>query len=154
MTIAIGDLMPDMTLPATGEQNVSLRDLNGQTVVLYFYPRDDTSGCTQEGKDFTDHYAEFQTLKVRILGVSRDTVRKHENFKAKYQFPFDLLADTEETLCDAFDVIKPKTMFGKPVKGIVRSTFIFDSNGVLKQEWRKVKVEGHVQEVLDVVKNL
>jgi len=153
-TISIGEQIPDISLPATSGKTINLRELKGQPLVLYFYPRDNTPGCAQEGQDFRDHYAQFQALGAEILGVSRDTVRKHENFKAKYTFPFELLADTEETLCDAFDIVKPKTMFGKPVRGIVRSTFLFDKHGVLQQEWRKVKIDGHVTEVLAAVKNL
>lgn len=154
MTISIGEPIPDLSLPATSGNTISLHDCLGKPLVLYFYPRDNTPGCAQEGQDFRDHYAEFQAAGAEILGVSRDTVRKHENFKAKYEFPFELLADTEETLCDAFDIIKPKTMFGKPVRGIVRSTFLFDKDGVLQREWRKVKIDGHVAEVLAAVKAL
>ncbi len=154
MSLHIGDSLPDLSLPATGGQSIHLPDLKGHILVLYFYPRDNTPGCTQEGQDFRDQYAEFQALNARILGVSRDTLKKHESFKAKYAFPFDLLADTEENLCNAFDLIKAKTMFGKPVRGIVRSTFLFDCAGVLQREWRKVKIDGHVQAVLNAAKNL
>lgn len=154
MVISIGEQIPDISLPATSGKTISLRECIGKPLVLYFYPRDNTPGCAQEGQDFRDQYAEFQAIDAEILGVSRDTVRKHENFKAKYEFPFELLADTEETLCDAFDIVKPKTMFGKPVRGIVRSTFLFDKAGILRQEWRKVKIEGHVAEVLATVKAL
>jgi peroxiredoxin Q/BCP len=117
-------------------------------LVLYFYPRDDTPGCTQEGQDFRDLYAQFQASQIQIFGVSRDSVKKHEKFKAKYEFPFALLADEEEALCNVFNVIKPKNMYGKQVRGIERSTFLFDSQGILRQEWRKVKVPNHAQEVL------
>lgn len=150
----IGDSLPNITLPATGEQQINLTDLQGQPLILYFYPRDNTPGCTQEGEDFRDQYAEFQALNARILGVSRDTVRKHENFRKKYGFPFDLLADEEEVLCNHFDVMRDKNMYGKKVRGIERSTFIFDSEGVLKLAWRKVKVPGHVEEVLAAVRAL
>ncbi len=144
----IGDALPDISLPATGEQEINLAQLTGQTLVLYFYPRDDTPGCTQEGQDFRDLYAQFCASNIRILGVSRDTVKKHEKFKTKYEFPFDLLADEAETLCNLFEVMKQKNMYGKQVRGIERSTFLFDNTGVLRQEWRKVKVPNHVQEVL------
>lgn len=150
----IGDRLPKLSLPATGNQTITLSNLKGKPLVLYFYPRDNTPGCTQEGQDFRDHYAEFEALNVVILGVSRDSVKKHENFKTKYEFPFDLLADEDETLCELFAVIKPKNMFGKQVKGIERSTFLFNKKGVLCQEWRKVKVPEHVQAVLDAVKAL
>ena len=154
MPISIGDKLPDIKLDATGGDSVNLKDCAGQVLVLYFYPKDNTPGCTQEGQDFRDKFAEFEQLGVKILGVSRDTLKKHENFKAKYTFPFELLADPEEVLCNAFGVMKDKKMFGKPVRGIERSTFIFDKAGVLKKEWRKVKVDGHVDEVLEAVKTL
>lgn len=154
MSIEIGDQLPDITLPATSNQDINLSQLSGQVLVLYFYPRDNTPGCTQEGEEFRDQFAAFTDLNVRILGVSRDTVKKHESFKTKYSFPFELLADTEEALCQHFSVMKDKKMFGKPVRGIERSTFIFDANGVLQKQWRKVKVDGHVAEVLAAVKAL
>ncbi len=150
----IGDKLPKLSLPATGNQIIKLSDLKGKNLVLYFYPRDNTPGCTQEGEDFRDQYAKFESLDTTILGVSRDSVKKHENFKTKYEFPFDLLADEDETLCNLFLVIKPKNMFGKQVKGIERSTFLFNKKGVLCQEWRKVKVPEHVQVVLEAVKAL
>ena len=120
-------------------------------MVLYFYPRDNTPGCTQEGQDFTAKFAEFQSRNALVLGVSRDTVKKHENFKAKYDFPFELLADVDEVLCEAFSVMKNKKMFGKDTRGIERSTFIYDKDGVLQKMWRKVKVDGHVDEVLAAI---
>jgi len=147
----INDQIPAITLPATGDQDIDLRSLQGKKIVLYFYPRDDTSGCTQEGKDFTEHQAEFDQHNTVILGVSRDSIKKHENFKAKYSFSFDLLADEDELLCHAFEVIKPKMMFGKLGKGIVRSTFLFDEQGLLQQHWDTVKVEGHVLDVLSAI---
>ena len=148
------DRIPALTLSATGQQDIDLSSLQGKKVVLYFYPRDNTSGCTQEGEDFRDHYAEFSQHNTVILGVSRDSVKTHEGFKAKYNFPFDLLADRDEILCQAFDVLKPKMMFGKTGKGIVRSTFLFDEQGILQQSWSKVKVDGHVLDVLDAIKKL
>ncbi|MCV6639588.1 peroxiredoxin [Candidatus Albibeggiatoa sp. nov. NOAA] len=154
MTMEIGSPLPDITLPATNNQDIKLASLKGQVVVLYFYPRDNTPGCTQEGKDFTEKFTEFQNRNVLILGVSRDTVRKHENFKAKYTFPFELLADVDEVLCEAYGVMKNKKMFGKDTRGIERSTYIYDKAGTLQKVWRKVKVDGHVDEVLAAVDEL
>ena len=152
--IAIGDPVPDIALPATGGQSLSPADFKGRWLVLYFYPRDATPGCTQEGQDFRDHYPAFQALNCEILGVSRDSVKKHENFKAKHGFPFELLADEEEKLCQAFDVIKEKNMYGRKVMGIERSTFLIDPEGMLRHEWRKVKVKGHAEAVLEQLKAL
>lgn len=146
--------IPNFKLPATGEQVISLSKLKGKNVVLYFYPKDSTPGCTQEGLDFRDNHAKFKRANTVVLGVSRDNLRSHERFKEKQEFPFDLLSDEDEELCKLFDVIKPKVMFGKKVKGIVRSTFLIDAKGVLRQEWRKVKVAGHVDDVLAAVKAL
>ena len=123
-------------------------------MVLYFYPKDNTPGCTTEGQNFRDLYAEFTALDTVILGVSRDSVKTHENFCAKQSFPFDLLSDKDESLCTLFDVIKEKNMYGRKVMGIVRSTFLIDKEGVLRQEWRGVKVPGHVDAVLEAVKAL
>ncbi len=145
------ETLPALTLAATGDQNIDLQSLKGQKLVLYFYPKDNTPGCTQEGQDFRDQFAEFTARHTRILGVSRDSVRSHENFKKKYDFPFDLLADTEEALCNAFDIIQPKMMFGKQRMGIVRSTLLFDENGQLQKTWSKVKVTNHVSEVLAAI---
>jgi len=153
-SVSLGKKVPDFTLPATGNQEISLKQLKGRNVVLYFYPKDSTPGCTSEGQDFRDNYQNFQKLNTEILGVSRDSIKSHENFKAKQGFPFDLLSDKEETLCQLFDVIKEKNMYGKKVMGIERSTFLIDAKGVLRQAWRKVKVKGHVDEILDAVKAL
>lgn len=150
----VGDTLPNLSLPATGNKTITLSDLLGNNVVLYFYPKDDTPGCTQEGQDFRDNYEVFSTLNTVILGVSRDDVKKHEKFQAKYNFPFDLLSDENEQLCQLFDVIKPKNMFGKLVKGIERSTFLFDRQGILRHEWRKVKVPGHIEQVLAATRAL
>jgi len=125
-----------------------------KNVVLYFYPKDSTPGCTKEGEAFRDHYAEFEALDTVILGVSRDSLKRHENFKAKYDFPFELLSDEDETLCQMFDVMKLKKNYGREYMGIERSTFLIDKAGVLRQEWRKVKVKDHVEEVLAAVKAL
>ena len=139
---------PAFELPATGGKSFRLGDAKGRTVVLYFYPKDNTPGCTTEGQQFRDLYAEFQDANCDVYGISRDSLKSHENFKTKMAFPFDLLSDAEETACKAFDVIKMKNMYGKKVRGIERSTFLVDADGVLRREWRKVKVDGHVAEVL------
>ena len=149
-----GKKVPDFTLPATGEQEISLSALKGKNVVIYFYPKDSTPGCTREGQDFRDNIAKFRRNKTVVLGVSRDSIKSHENFKAKQEFPFELISDKDEELCKIFDVIKMKNMYGKKVRGIERSTFLINNKGVLKQEWRKVKVDGHVDEVLDAVRAL
>ena len=151
---AIGKKAPAFKLPATGDQEIALKDLKGKNLVLYFYPKDSTPGCTTEGQDFRDNYKEFLKHNTEILGVSRDSLKRHENFKAKQEFPFELLSDEDEVLCNLFDVIKEKKLYGKTHMGIERSTFIIDSKGVLRQEWRKVKVKGHVAEVLEAVKQL
>lgn len=153
-SVTTGKKVPDFTLPATGDQEISLKQLKGKNVVLYFYPKDSTPGCTTEGQNFRDLYPEFQKHDTEILGVSRDGIKAHENFKTKQDFPFELLSDKEETLCQLFDVIKEKNMYGKKVMGIERSTFLIDAKGVLRREWRKVKVKGHVDEVLEAVKEL
>ena len=152
--IEIGTQVPNFKLASTGGKTVSLSEFQGKTVVLYFYPKDDTPGCTLEGQDFRDHAADFQKLNAVVLGVSRDNVSSHEKFKDKYELNFDLLADEDETLCNMFDVIKEKNMYGKQVRGIERSTFLVDNQGVLRQAWRKVKVDGHVTAVIDAVKQL
>ena len=146
--VAIGKKVPAFSAPATSGRTVSTQDLAGRPFVLYFYPRDDTPGCTMEGEAFRDHYAEFKRRGVEIFGVSRDTLASHEKFKTKLGFPFDLIADPEEKLCAVFAVMKDKNMYGKKVRGIERSTFLIDAGGVLRNEWRKVKVDGHAQEVL------
>jgi len=150
----IGKKITDVTLSATGDQNLKLSDFKNKNIVLYFYPRDSTPGCTREGQDFRDDIAKFRRASTVILGVSRDSVKSHENFKTKQAFPFDLLSDADEKLCQQFDVIKEKNMYGKKVMGIERSTFLIDKKGVLQQEWRKVKVAGHVAEVLSAAKEL
>lgn len=147
-SITLGKPVPDFQAVATGEKTVRLSDFSGQWLVLYFYPKDNTPGCTQEGQAFRDHSKQFAAANAAIVGVSRDTVRVHEGFKAKQQLPFDLLSDADEVLCQLFDVIAMKNMYGKQVRGIARSTFLIDPNGVLAYEWRKVKVKGHAEEVL------
>jgi len=152
--IAVGKAVPDFALPATGDKTIRLSELKGKKVVLYFYPKDNTPGCTLEGQDFRDLHAKFKRADTVVLGVSRDSVKSHEGFKAKQEYPFDLLADEKERACKIFDVIKPKNMYGKQVMGIERSTFLMDAKGVLRREWRKVKVDGHAAEVLEAAKAL
>jgi peroxiredoxin Q/BCP len=152
--VVIGKKVPAFSLPATGDKDISLADLQGKNLVLYFYPRDSTPGCTTEGQDFRDKIQTFRRRKTVILGVSRDSLKSHENFKTKQQFPFDLLSDADEKLCKLFDVIKEKNMYGRKVMGIERSTFLIDDKGVLRREWRKVKVPGHIEEVLEAIKEL
>ncbi len=144
----------DCAVQSTSDQSFKLSDLKGKRFVLYFYPRDSTPGCTTEGNDFSRLYDVFQKANCEVLGVSRDSLQKHENFKAKYDFPFELISDPDETLCKLFDVVHEKTLYGKKHMGIVRSTFIVDENGILRQEYRKVKVNGHVDEVLEFIKGL
>ena len=151
----IGEKVDAFSLPATGNQTISLDDFKGKShVVLYFYPKDSTPGCTKEGQAFRDLHDAFTAAECAILGVSRDTVKSHERFKEKQEFPFDLLSDSEETLCKQFDVIKEKNMYGRKVMGIERSTFLIDKQGKLAHEWRKVKVDGHAEAVLDAAKAL
>ena len=151
---SINKKVPAFNLPATGEKNIRLSDLKGKNIVLYFYPKDSTPGCTREGQDFRDNYRKFRARNTVILGVSRDTLKSHEKFKNAQKFSFDLIVDEDETLCDIFDVVKMKNMYGKKVRGIERSTFLIDGKGVLRKEWRKVKIDGHVDEVLEAVKSL
>jgi peroxiredoxin Q/BCP len=146
--------VPDFSLPATSGTTFNLAAQAGKVVVIYFYPKDSTPGCTTEGQNFRDLYAEFATVDAVILGISRDSLKSHENFKAKQEFPFELGSDADETVCTLFAVMKMKNMYGKQVRGIERSTFVIDRSGVLRREWRGLKVPGHVQEVLDFVKTL
>jgi thioredoxin-dependent peroxiredoxin len=152
--VTVGAAVPAFSASSTGGKAVSLDDLKGRFVILYFYPKDSTPGCTQEGQDFRDLSQEFKALDAEIFGVSRDSLKSHENFKCKYEFPFDLLSDSDETLCRLFDVIKMKNMYGKQVQGIERSTFLIDKEGNLAREWRKVSVKGHAQAVLDALRSL
>jgi thioredoxin-dependent peroxiredoxin len=146
--------VPEFEAPATGGKTFRLSAAHGKPVVLYFYPKDNTPGCTDEGAQFRDLYGEFQKLGCDVYGVSRDSLKSHEGFKAKMSFPFDLLSDPEEALCQMFGVMKMKNMYGKQVRGIERSTFVIDAAGKLRKEWRGVKVPGHAQQVLDFVKTL
>jgi thioredoxin-dependent peroxiredoxin len=152
--ITINKPVPDFQVTSTGDKTVNLSDYRGQYVVLYFYPKDNTPGCIQEGQGFRDRITEFTALNAVILGVSRDSVRSHEGFKSKQEFPFDLLSDPDEKLCQLFDVIKMKNMYGKQVLGIERSTFLINPEGLLVKEWRKVKVKTHVDEVIEALHEL
>jgi len=147
-------VVKDFTAAATGDQTVHLKELRGKNVVLYFYPKDSTPGCTQEGLDFKGLHTKFRRANTVIFGVSRDSLASHEKFKAKQGFPFELISDPDETLCGYFDVIKEKSLYGRKFMGVERSTFLIDADGKLRNEWRKVKVKGHADEVLDAVKAL
>jgi peroxiredoxin Q/BCP len=144
----------DFELPATSSTAFKFSEQRGHPCVIYFYPKDNTPGCTTEGQQFRDLYPQFQKLNCAVFGASRDSVKSHESFKTKMAFPFELLSDTDEVACKLFDVIKMKNMYGRKVRGIERSTFVFDAAGKLVREWRSVKVPGHAQEVLDFVKTL
>jgi peroxiredoxin Q/BCP len=149
-----GKPVPDAELQTTGGKTLRLHDLKGQYTVLYFYPKDDTPGCTLEGQDFRDQHSQFKKLKAGIYGVSRDSLASHEKFKAKFKFPFELVSDPDEKLCRLFDVIREKSLYGKKYLGVDRSTFILDQDGVLRKEFRGVKVKGHVDEVLEEIRKL
>ncbi|MFP5383747.1 MAG: peroxiredoxin [Gammaproteobacteria bacterium] len=148
MTVNLGEKIPDFTVPATGDKLIDWSRLRGWNVVIYFYPKDDTPGCTLEGQDFRDHYESFKKSKTLVIGVSRDSLKSHDRFQCKYGLPFPLASDEDESLCTLFGVVKMKNMYGKQVRGIERSTFLIDRDGVLRREWRGVKVDGHVAEVL------
>lgn len=152
--ISTGKKAPDFSLPATGDKTLSLKDFKGAPLVLYFYPKDSTPGCTLESQDFRDAYPRLRAAGAAVVGVSRDSLASHERFKAKERLPFDLLSDADSTLCRAFDVIREKNMYGRKVVGIERSTFLIDRNGILRREWRKVRVKGHVDGVLGAVRSL
>ena len=144
----------DFTAAATGDKKIRLKDLREQNVVIYFYPKDSTPGCTTEGRDFSALHAKFRRANTIVLGVSRDSIASHEKFKAKQGFKFDLLSDPDEALCKVFDVIHEKTLYGRKSMGVVRSTFLIDAAGKLRREWRNVKVKGHAEEVLEAAKSL
>lgn len=152
--VTIGKKIKNFKAEATGDKTISLSDYKGKKLVLYFYPKDSTPGCTTEGQDFRDAKNRFTRQNTVVLGVSRDSLKSHEKFCEKQKFNFDLLSDHDEALCAQFDVIKMKNMYGKKVRGIERSTFLIDENGVLRQEWRKVKVQEHVEEVLAATKSI
>lgn len=154
MSVTFGQPVPDFTAQATGDTTVTLSQLKGRQVVVYFYPKASTPGCTTEGGDFRDRKADFDAANTVILGVSRDGIRAQENFKAKQDFNFELISDKDETVCRLFDVVKLKKLYGKEHMGIERSTFLIDKDGRLAREWRKVKVPGHVEEVLEAARTL
>mgnify|MGYP001816544727 FL=1 len=147
-------VVADFTAEATGNQKIRLKDLRGKNVVIYFYPKDSTPGCTTEGRDFSALHARFKRANTVIFGVSRDSLVSHEKFKEKQGFKFDLISDPDEKLCKKFDVIHEKSLYGRKFMGVVRSTFLIDADGKLRQEWRKVKVAGHAEEVLEAAKSL
>jgi peroxiredoxin Q/BCP len=147
-------VVADFTCASTGDKQVRLKDLRGKNVVLYFYPKDSTPGCTTEGQDFRDLHSKFKRQKTVIFGVSRDSIASHDKFRAKQKFPFDLLSDPDEKVCRLFDVIHEKSLYGRKFMGVVRSSFLIDADGKLRHEWRKVKVKDHAAEVLETVKAL
>ncbi|WP_285422327.1 peroxiredoxin [Pseudomonas sp. efr-133-TYG-103a] len=154
MAVELDQPVADFQVQATSEQAVTLSALKGQQVVIYFYPKDSTPGCTTQGQGFRDHHAEFKAANTVVFGVSRDSLKSHENFKAKQAFPFELISDKDESLCQLFDVIKLKKLYGKEYLGVDRSTFLIDKNGVLRKVWRGVKVPGHVAAVLEAAQAL
>jgi peroxiredoxin Q/BCP len=154
MTIKIGQTLPALRLPASGGDEIALRDLKGDKLVLYFYPKDNTPGCTLEGQEFTALYKEFRKAGAEIIGISKDSVKAHDNFCAKFGFPYRLLSDSEGKACDAFGTMVEKSMYGRKYMGIDRATFLFDEKGVLRQSWHSVKAKGHAAEVLTAVQNL
>jgi peroxiredoxin Q/BCP len=153
MSVELNKTVADFTAPCTGGE-VTLKSLRGKTVVLYFYPKDSTPGCTTQGQNFRDSYPAFLKANAVVYGISRDSLRSHDNFKSKMEFPFELISDADEALCSLFGVIKMKNMYGKQVRGIERSTFVLDATGKLAREWRGVKLTGHVEEVLEYVSSL
>ena len=152
--VKLGKKVPDFTATATNDSVFSLSENMGKNIVIYFYPKDNTPGCTKEGEDFRDQFEEFISNNTVVVGVSRDSVKSHDKFICKYNFPFDLIADEDEAVCQLFDVIKEKNMYGRKYMGIERSTFLINTNGILVDEWRKVKVKGHVEKVLDALNNI
>jgi peroxiredoxin Q/BCP len=153
MTVEIGSVVPDFSAASTAGE-FRLSDARGSALLIYFYPKDNTSGCTAESQDFAAAYRKFAQHRTRIIGVSRDSIKSHLGFKQKLNLPFELVSDPDEHLCDLFEVIKNKTMYGRPVRGIERSTFLLDAAGVLRHQWRGVKVPGHVEQTLDAVRSL
>ena len=149
--VELNKMIPDLTCQMTGEKKIKMRDLKGKRIVLYFYPKDNTPGCTTESIEFQNLLKEFEKLNTEVIGISRDSLSSHEKFRSKYDFSFDLISDEDEVICDAFDVIREKNMYGKKYMGIERSTFLFDQNLILIKEWKKVKVNNHAQEVLEYI---
>jgi peroxiredoxin Q/BCP len=154
MTLKVGDKAPDFSLLSDQNKTISLKDLRGKKVVLYFYPKDNTPGCTREACDFRDSTNYFSKLNTEVIGISKDNPDRHKKFKEKYELPFPLLADTNGDMCEAYGVIDKKSLFGKTFLGITRSTFLIDEEGIIRAIWRKVKVNGHTQKVLDELNNL
>lgn len=152
--VSIGKKVANFSLPATGDRTLSLKDFSGRHLVVYFYPKDNTPGCTLESQDFRDAYPKFRTAGADVVGVSRDSMKLHEKFKSRLGLPFDLLSDADEALCRQFDVIREKSLYGRKFLGIERSTFLLDPKGILRREWRKVRVKGHAEEVLQAVRSL
>lgn len=150
--VALNETVPDFSAPMTSDKIFTLSDYRGRNLVLFFYPKDNTPGCTTESLRFRDLYPEFRKANTEIVGLSRDSLRSHENFKGKLDLPFELISDPEENICNLFGVMKTKLMYGKKVRGVERSTFVIDANGKLVKEWRGVKVPGHVDEVLELMK--
>jgi peroxiredoxin Q/BCP len=155
MTVTVGKKVPAFSAAITGSDvKWKLADAAGEKLVIYFYPKDMTTGCTKESQDFRDRYAAFKKAKVRVLGISRDSLKSHDKFREKERLPFELLSDADEKVCKLFDVIKEKTLYGRKYMGVDRSTFLIDAGGILRREWRGVKVPGHVEEVLEAAKSL
>ncbi|KEQ16678.1 peroxiredoxin [Endozoicomonas numazuensis] len=154
MSFTLGQPVTEFTAQATNNTTVTLSELKGKKAVIYFYPKDNTPGCTSEGQTFRDLYADFQEADTLIFGVSRDSLKSHENFQTKHEFPFELISDPDEELCKLFDVIKLKNMYGKEYMGIERSTFLIDREGILQHEWRKVRIKNHVEDVLQAAQAL
>lgn len=150
----IGDIAPDFTTVTDSGSPLTLSDLRGKMIVLYFYPKDDTPGCTTEAQGFRDHYKAFEALGAQVIGVSKDSVKKHCNFKDKHSLPFPLVSDEDDTVCERYGVWGEKSMYGKKFMGITRATFLIDAEGVIREHWPKVKVSGHVEEVLEKTKAL
>ena len=149
-----GKKCPEFSAEATGGLELSNKDFEGKNLIIFFYPKDNTPGCTLEGQDFRDSHNDFKNLNAEIIGVSRDTIKSHENFKEKQSFPFQLLSDPDEVMCKAFDVMREKSMYGKKYIGVDRSTFLINSEGLVIKEWRSVKVKGHVMEVLEALRDI
>ena len=155
MPVTVGKKVPAFSAAITGSDvKWKLADAAGEKLVIYFYPKDMTTGCTKESQDFRDHSAAFRRAKVRVIGISRDSLKSHDKFREKEKLPFDLLSDEDEKVCQLFDVIREKTLYGRKYMGVDRSTFLIDANGILQREWRGVKVPGHVEEVLEAAKSL
>lgn len=153
-TVELNKPVPNFVAQATSSKDVLLEALRGWRVVIYFYPKDNTPGCTTEGQDFKEYYEDFLNLKTVVFGVSKDNLKSHEEFRAEYKIPFELIADVDGDLCKLFDVIRPQNMYGQQIMGLERSTFLIDENGILRQEWRKVRVNGHADEVFEAVESL